>query len=105
MRQRKGPARHGQPSPKNTTSATEYIAGTARRRAASRRLPVLKCGRSEPWHYPEPDERGYVAAVEHLLQLGMTPAPNSDGLRAMWRRGSHHRRDAARIAQAWELVQ
>jgi hypothetical protein len=85
-----------------------------RRRAASRRLPVLECGRADPWYYESANgvrqfplelTDGYVAAAHHLLDLGLTPAPNLEGLRQMWRRGSCHRRDAARIAQAWELVQ
>lgn len=88
-----------------------------RRRAASRRLPVLDCGRSDPWHYPtlsnpkhvsdlpsEWGERGYAAAAHHLIELGLTPAPNRDGLRRMWRRGGCHRRAATLVAQAWELA-
>ena len=74
-----------------------------RRRAASRRLPVLDCRRSDPWYY-QPPVAGYPDAAAHLLELGLTPAPDIEGLRQMWRRGSCHRRDAARIAQAWELT-
>lgn len=74
-----------------------------RRRAVSQRLPVLDCRRSDPWHY-EPPTAGYEDAAAYLSERGLLPAPNCDGLRAMWRAGGSHRRNAARIAQAWELT-
>jgi hypothetical protein len=75
------------------------------RRATSWRLPVLDhSGRSDPWHYEPPGERGYPQAALHLLELGLTPAPNREGLRLLWRRGGHSRQAAEFIAQAWELV-
>jgi hypothetical protein len=62
------------------------------RRAASYRLPVLECGRSDPWSYGPPSavnlcnalhrsssSDGYVAAAAHLLEHGLTPAPNLPG--------------------------
>ena len=73
-----------------------------RRRAASWRLPELESRRSDPWWYAPPTA-GYEAAADHLLELGLMPAPNRDGLRAMWKRGGHHRRGAERIAHAWAL--
>lgn len=70
------------------------------RRYASRRLPG-----GDPWRrYERPGVRGYEEAALHLLDCGVTPAPNRDGLRAMWRRDEHSRQAAVFIAQAWELV-
>ena len=83
---------------------TSDCTGARRRRDAARRLPPLSTGRADPWRY-EPPTAGYEDAAAYLLAAGLTPAPDIDGLRAMWRRGSHHRRDAARIAQAWEVAQ
>jgi hypothetical protein len=74
-----------------------------RRRAASQRLPALDCGRSDAWYY-EPPTAGYELAAAHLLEHGLTPAPDVDGLRAMWRRGGCHRRAAGLIAQRWEMA-
>lgn len=73
------------------------------RRAASQRLPVLESGRSDPWFY-DPPIAGYEAAVRHLVDHGLTPAANRDGLRAMWRRGGHHRQAAKMVAECWGLV-
>ena len=58
----------------------------------------------DPWWYPPPGERGYTEAAEHLLELGLTPAPDLDGLRVMLRRGGHHRRNAEIIAERWGLA-
>lgn len=33
--------------------SSDFVAGTKRRRAAARRLPVLDHGRSDPWQYDE----------------------------------------------------
>jgi hypothetical protein len=74
-----------------------------RRRAASRRLPVLESGNADPWHY-EPPTAGYEAAAAHLLGCGLLPAPNREGLRLMWSRGSHSRQAAELIAERWELT-
>ena len=92
-----------------------YCIQLHRRRAASQRLPVLDCGRSDPWHYEQPTAANcstalnssasdYEFAVAHLLEHGLLPAPNPDGLRAMWRRGGSSRQAAAVIARAWEMV-
>jgi hypothetical protein len=48
--------------------------------------------------------RGYREAAEHLLALGLTPAPNLPALRAMWTAGSETRRIAGIIAQRWGLA-
>jgi hypothetical protein len=88
----------------DTTTNTGNDTAMARRlrRAASWRLPELG-GRSDPWWH-EPPTAGYEAAAVHLLDHGLLPAPDRDGLRQMWRRGAHHRQAAVRVAQAWEFV-
>jgi|GEM_PF-2905106 hypothetical protein len=48
--------------------------------------------------------RGYPEAAEHLLGLGLLPAPNVQGLRAMWRLGSHHRAAAELVARRWGML-
>ena len=72
------------------------------RRAASWRLPELG-RRSDPWWY-EPPTAGYEEAAAHLIELGLTPAPNRVGLQRMWKRGGHQRRDAKLIVACWGLV-
>lgn len=78
------------------TAAGAYVAGLRRRRAA--------CRGTDPWRYPPPGVRGYEEAALHLLGNGLTPAPNRDGLTAMWRRGGHSRQAAEFVAEAWGLV-
>jgi hypothetical protein len=73
------------------------------RRAASWRLPVLESGQSDPWWYAPPCA-GYEDAAAHLLELGLTPAPNREGLRQMWMHGGQRRVDAELIAELWELA-
>jgi hypothetical protein len=70
-----------------------------RRREASYRLPVLESGRSDPWWYEPPGPRGYEQAAQHLLERGLLPAPNREGLQVM-----RDRQAAQHIAQAWELA-
>jgi hypothetical protein len=48
--------------------------------------------------------KGYEDAALHLLDHGLMPAANLEGLRLMWRRGGHSRQAAAVIAQAWDLA-
>jgi hypothetical protein len=101
--QRKRPARDDRPL-RNHTDAAEssaYVRQLRARRLASWRLPVLEsCGRrSDPWWCPEPGERGYEDAARHLLDHGLTPAPNRLALQAMWRAGGESRRVAQVIAQ------
>jgi hypothetical protein len=103
------PAGNGaESSPDDTPKGNLYLSLICRqlraRRAASYRLPVLECGRSDPWHYRPPGAAGYEDAALHLLELGLTPAPNRDGLMAIWRRGGHSRQAAEFIADAWELA-
>jgi hypothetical protein len=62
-----------------------------RRREASRRLPVLDCGRSDPWFYDElalTDRQldAATATAEHLLAAGLAPLFPVDTVRALWRR-------------------
>lgn len=75
----------------------DTVAGLHRRRAASRRLPG-----SDPWWY-EPPTAGYEIAAAHLLSHGLTPAPDPEGLREMWKSGGDQRLDAQIIASRWDL--
>jgi hypothetical protein len=98
----------GRPSTDQLDTDTEDSNSTCQqmraRRAASWRLPVIDCGRSDPWRYPEPGERGYGDAAAHLLALGLTPAPNAPALRAMWKAGNESRHAAQVVAERWGLV-
>lgn len=103
---RKRPALAGEPSRNciGTAQSSVYTQQLRTRRAASRRLPVLgDSGRSDPWWY-EPTTVGYESAALHLLDLGLLPAANPDGLLEMWRRGGRARQAAQFIAERWELV-
>ena len=106
LEKRNGTAPHGpepETQPHHKAGAAEYIAGLRRRRAASRRLPVLDDGHADPWCYPPP-QRGYEAAAAHLLAYGLTPAPNLDAMRRMWRCGGEARRIARAVAERWETA-
>lgn len=83
------------------------------RRAASRRLPRLECcACRDPWpcrcHDPvEPSEQsanGYSDAAQHLLALGLLPAPNVPAMRMLWRRGGDERSLVGRISERWEVA-
>jgi hypothetical protein len=102
MKARKRPAPTDRPSPNNTecVESTAYVCQIRARQAAARRLPILESGRSDPWHY-EPSEAGYEPAAQHLLELGLPPAPNSEALQAMRRRGGHSLRAAEIITEVW----
>ncbi len=76
----------------------------ARRRAASRRLPVGACGRADPWYYDEPpltDHQldGWRAAARHVLGAGVVPRVPVEALRALYRRGGPDRQLAERLHQ------
>lgn len=73
------------------------------RRAASRRLPALASGRSDPWCY-DPPIQGYAEAAQHLLDHGLTPAPDLPAMRLMWQHGGEEQRLAIRIAELWEVA-
>jgi len=47
---------------------------------------------------------GYRDAAEHLLHLGLLPAPLLPEMRALWRRGPEEQRLVAEITSRWELV-
>jgi len=84
-------------------------AALRRRRAASYRLPVLECGRSDPWYYapPAPSERtadGYYAAAAHLIGMGLLPAPDLGAMRILWRRDTEQRNLARHIAERWAIA-
>jgi hypothetical protein len=86
-----------------STTSRQYV-DALRRRRASYRLPALESGRSDPWWYQPPGPRGYEQAVLHLLERGLLPAPNREGLRVIHRLGGASRNAAQHIAQAWELA-
>jgi hypothetical protein len=86
-----------------TANRTAIARGLRQRRCASWRLPVLDCGRSDPWWYA-PSSAGYEDAAAHLLELGLTPAPNREGLHRMYNHGGQRRVDAELIAERWGLV-
>ena len=94
----------GQVQPNNRVCPDPIPAQLRRRRAASYRLPPLACGKSDPWWYEPPGERGYPEAALHLLAHGLLPSADRAGLVAMWKRGGHSRRAAELIAQAWDLA-
>jgi hypothetical protein len=73
------------------------------RRCASQRLAALESMRSDPWWYA-PSSAGYEDAAAHLLELGLTPAPDREGLRRMWMHGGQRRVDAELIAERWDLA-
>jgi len=93
----------------NATDATAIAVQLRRRRAASYRLPVLDCGRSDPWYYdrPELSERtadGYCAAALHLIAAGLLPAPDLGAMRILWRRDTEQRNVARQIAERGQVV-
>jgi hypothetical protein len=102
------PAGNGTAS--NSTSpsgshSTVYTRQLRARRAASWRLPALDhTGLSDPWHYDASGIGNYAAAAAHLLEQGLTPAPDLEALRVMRRRGGHHRRNAETITERWGLA-
>ena len=106
-----GPPKKRMPAPAGTGTRNQPQSGKPRdndstcyarslrvRRSASYRLPG-----GDPWIYPALTD-GYERAVLHLTELGLTPAPNVEALRAMHRRGGRQRRAAERIAEAWSLT-
>lgn len=88
-----------QPAPAYSTTRRQCADALGRRRAASYRLPVLESGRSDPWWCEPPGPRGYEQAALHLLERGLLPAANREGLQVM-----RDRQAAQRIAQAWGLA-
>lgn len=98
-----GPKAEPTPRCECTPNATRYQRQLRLRRAASYRLHVLESGRSDPWHYPPPT-RGYPEAAQHLLECGLTPAPNQEALQAMRKHGGRSFRAAKLIAERWEAA-
>ena len=95
----------------STTGCNHYIQQLRQRRSASARLPALDCGHRDPWtcrHDPAPVTDQYIDgfrdAALHLLASGMTPAPNLDAMRALWRRGGAERDLVRAIAERWEIA-
>ncbi len=89
-----GPA--AEPRPHHKASTAHYIRGLRHRRAATYRLPRLDCGHADPWtcrhDNGELTTDSAIAAAEHLLHNGLTPAFTTEAARALWRVG---RRDYA----------
>lgn len=107
-----GPPEMGRPRPagarrirKSTlqTPSYRYAAGLRRRRDAANVLVPLAGGGRDPWWYGPCGPRGYEAAASHLLERGLTPAPDREGLRVMWSRGGHHRTTAQLVVARWEM--
>jgi hypothetical protein len=69
-----------------------------------RHSPGSATTNNQPYLTTTPSERGYVEAAHHLLNHGLTPAPNLPALRAMWKAGGAHRRAAQVIAERWEVA-
>ncbi|MGB0972040.1 MAG: hypothetical protein ACPGVG_13925 [Mycobacterium sp.] len=105
------PTKENRPAGNGAESRTagrhsEFIRQLRQRRAATYRLPALDCGHVDPLacrNGPDPIN-GYPEAAEHLLTLGLCPAPNLPALRAMWKRGGTNLRNASRIVEAWEVT-
>src|SRR5271154_7187335 len=97
--EREKPAPTGRPSPKCIAyrHSTAIVQGLHRRRAASRRIVD-----GDPWRY-EPPTAGYELAAAHLLELGLTPAPNVAALRVMWKTRGESQRAAWTISERWDL--
>jgi hypothetical protein len=92
----------------NTRNPTAIARQLRARRAATFRVERLSCGvHADPWvcrcGLPDPAS-GYESAAVHLLELGLTPAMNHEGLRSMWRCGGQQRQAAELIAQRWEAA-
>lgn len=93
------PSPQGRPTPNTINShPNAYPRQVRRRQAAAWRLPG-----GDPWKYPPPGVRGYEDAASHLLELGLTPAPNLPALQAMWR-ADKESPVVALIVERWELV-
>jgi hypothetical protein len=101
------PHHQGQPSTNaisshhttNTDERSAYCVGLSRRRSAARRMVG-----GDPWWFPPPGKRGYAQAAAHLLEVGLTPAADIEGLRSMYRQGGNSRQVAEFIAERWDLV-
>jgi hypothetical protein len=105
IRRRRG----GPPIPQKAAAAT-YVRFDLNRRHGSVRLPRFDCGCADPWtcrcREPEPSQRrvqGYVAAIQHLNEHGLTAAALLPELRMLWQQGEHRLVD--KVAREWELAQ
>lgn len=96
----------------DTAHTRDVPIGLRRRRDTAYRLPPLDCGQHrDPWlcrcHDGPPSDReldAYADAAQHLMEQGLTPAPNPVAMRRMWRRGGDDLRRAVQIAERWELA-
>ena len=81
--------RHAEAS-RNQPSRLAPVQLRRRRRESWRVVPLGSghaAGLVDPWHYAPPSD-GYEQAALHLLECGLLPAPDRDGLRAMWAAGA-----------------
>jgi hypothetical protein len=91
-------------APTYSTNRRQCVDTLRHRRLASQRSVPLGGGRRDPWWYEPPGECGYEQAALHILERGLLPAVNREGLRVMHRQGGASRNAAQDIAQAWELA-
>jgi hypothetical protein len=91
----------------------DHASRNRRRRDAAYRLPPLDCGcgtrdpiacRCNPLPVTERYVDGYRDAVEHLLALNLTPAPNLPAMRVMGRRDERDQRLVRHLAELWEVA-
>lgn len=91
----------------------DVVQGLRRRRQAADDMRRMDCGCTDPWpcrHFDEPvmlsEHRvdAYRAAALTLLESGLTPAPNVECLRALWRRGGDDRKLVRDISQRWVVA-
>ena len=102
-------------APAATTTATQYIEGLRRRRAAAYRVPPYRstCSCADPWTcrcdeaVQQPSERmvdAYRDAASSLLTAGLTPAAFVPEMRQLWRRDAEQRKLARLIAERWQVA-
>lgn len=91
-----------------THHGTEVSGQLDRRRTAACRVPVLRCGCTDPWlcrcggepALTEHRVDAHRAAAVHLLDAGLLPLVPIDALRALWRRGGRERELAVHLGRA-----
>jgi hypothetical protein len=82
------------------------VAAWKRRHAAARRLEPLESGLVDPWMArldERPSADTYAAAARHLLEHGLTPAPDIEAMRTLWRRSQEDRELVRTISSRWEM--
>ena len=91
----------------------DLVVGLRRRRQAADDMRRMDCGCTDPWPCRHSDQTtvlsehqidAYRAAAQTLLENGLTPAPNVECLRALWRRGGKDRMLVRDISQRWVVA-